>query len=134
MKVFEDRNGQFTCSNSSQTEGEIRSVLNLYRASLVAFPGEKVMEEAQIFSSAYLKEALQKILVSSLSREVSSTHIFLTFVCFTMWYCYIMCSTVSIIWLADRGRSRIWLAHKFAKIGSKELHGRIWTGFSSIVQ
>ena len=88
MKVFEDQNGQFACS-PSKTEGEIRSALNLYRAPLIAFPGEKVMEEAQIFSSAYLKEALQNIPVSRLSREVGSTHIFLTFVCFTMWCCYI---------------------------------------------
>lgn len=69
LKVFQGQNGQFVCS-PSHTEEEIRSVLNLYRASLIAFPGEKVMGEAEIFSSTYLKEALQKPPVSSLSREI----------------------------------------------------------------
>nr|O24474.1 RecName: Full=Myrcene synthase, chloroplastic; AltName: Full=Aggmyr; Flags: Precursor [Abies grandis]AAB71084.1 myrcene synthase [Abies grandis] len=69
LKAFQDQNGQFVCS-PGQTEGEIRSVLNLYRASLIAFPGEKVMEEAEIFSTRYLKEALQKIPVSALSQEI----------------------------------------------------------------
>jgi hypothetical protein len=55
--------------------GEMRSIVNLYRASLIAFPGEKVMEEAEIFSTKYLKEALQKIPVSSLSREVRTINI-----------------------------------------------------------
>ena len=53
----------------------MRSIVNLYRASLIAFPGEKVMEEAEIFSTKYLKEALQKIPVSSLSREVRTINI-----------------------------------------------------------
>jgi len=69
LKHFKDQNGQFACS-PSDTEGEMRSIVNLYRASLIAFPGEKVMEEAEIFSTKYLKEALQKIPVSSLSREI----------------------------------------------------------------
>nr|Q20HU7.1 RecName: Full=(-)-limonene synthase, chloroplastic; Short=PsTPS-Lim; Flags: Precursor [Picea sitchensis]ABA86248.1 (-)-limonene synthase [Picea sitchensis] len=70
LKVFEDQNGQFACS-PSKTEGEIRSALNLYRASLIAFPGEKVMEDAEIFSSRYLKEAVQKIPDCSLSQEIA---------------------------------------------------------------
>jgi hypothetical protein len=69
LEQFKDQNGQFACS-AIQTEGEIKKVLNLFRASLIAFPGEKVMEEAEIFSTIYLKEALLKIPVCSLSREV----------------------------------------------------------------
>jgi len=69
LKVFQDQNGQFSCS-AIQTEGKTRSVLNLLRASLIAFPGEKVMEEAEIFATTYLKEALKNIQVSSLSVEV----------------------------------------------------------------
>ena len=69
LEQFKDQNGQFACS-AIQTEGEIKSVLNLFRASLIAFPGEKVMEEAEIFSTIYLKEALLKIPVCSFSREV----------------------------------------------------------------
>jgi len=74
LKHFKDQNGQFACS-PSEAEGELRSIVNLYRASLIAFPGEKVMEEAEIFSTKYLKEALQKIPVSSLSREVRTINI-----------------------------------------------------------
>jgi len=69
LEHFKDQKGRFACS-SIQTEGEIRSLLNLFRASLVAFPNEKVMEEAEIFSTTYLKEAVLKIPVSSLSRQV----------------------------------------------------------------
>lgn len=69
FKVFEDQNRPFACS-PTPTEGEIRSILNLYRASLTSFPGEKHMELAEISSERYLNEALQKILVSRLSQEV----------------------------------------------------------------
>nr|F2XFA6.1 RecName: Full=(R)-linalool synthase 1, chloroplastic; AltName: Full=Terpene synthase TPS-Lin 1; Short=PsTPS-Lin-1; Flags: Precursor [Picea sitchensis]ADZ45501.1 (-)-linalool synthase [Picea sitchensis] len=70
LEQFKDQNGQFACS-AIQTEGEIKSVLNLFRASLIAFPGEKVMEDAEIFSTIYLKEALLTIPVCSLSREIA---------------------------------------------------------------
>jgi hypothetical protein len=69
LEHFKGHIGQFA-SSSIQTGGEIRSVLNLLRTSLVAFPSEKVMEEAEIFSATYLKESVQKIPGSSLSREV----------------------------------------------------------------
>ena len=69
LEQFKDVKEQFACS-ANKREGEIRTVLNLFRASLIAFPGEKVMEEAEIFSAIYLKEAVQKLPVSSLSREV----------------------------------------------------------------
>eukprot|EP00253_Pinus_taeda_P016335 PITA_16335 len=45
-------------------------MVNLYRASLIAFPGEEVMEEAESFSEKYLTETLQKIPDCSLSREI----------------------------------------------------------------
>jgi len=53
-----------------QTEEDIRGILNLFWASLISFPSEIVMEEAEIFSRMYLKEPLQNILVYSLSQEV----------------------------------------------------------------
>jgi len=68
---FKDQEGQFASSAiGSDTHKQIRSVLNLFRASLITFPGENVMEEAEKFSATYLKEALQRIPSSSLSREV----------------------------------------------------------------
>nr|AFJ73570.1 2-methyl-3-buten-2-ol synthase [Pinus pseudostrobus var. estevezii] len=70
LQHFKEQKGQFACS-AIQTEGEIRSVLNLFRASQIAFPGEKVMEEAEVFSTIYLKEAILKLPVCGLSREIS---------------------------------------------------------------
>nr|ABY65904.1 alpha-pinene synthase [Pinus tabuliformis] len=69
LNHFKNQGGQFACT-LKRTEDQIRTVLNLYRASLIAFPGEKVMDEAETFSVKYLEEALQKIPVSSLSREI----------------------------------------------------------------
>lgn len=70
FEQFKDQKGQFAWFTSNHTERKIRSVLNLFRASLIGFPGEKVMEEAEVFSATYLKEALQTIPVSGLSREI----------------------------------------------------------------
>nr|AAX07264.1 terpinolene synthase [Pseudotsuga menziesii] len=71
LEQFKDQKGQFASAwSANHTERQIRSVLNLFRASLIAFPGEKVMEEAQIFSATYLKEALQTIPLSGLSQEI----------------------------------------------------------------
>lgn len=70
FEQFKDQKGQFARFTSNHTERKIRSVLNLFRASLIGFPGEKVMEEAEVFSATYLKEALQTIPVSGLSREI----------------------------------------------------------------
>ncbi|KAH9306198.1 hypothetical protein KI387_010602 [Taxus chinensis] len=42
LKRFKEENGEFLGS-SCQSEGDIKCILNLFRASLVAFPGEKVM-------------------------------------------------------------------------------------------
>lgn len=72
FKVFEDQNRPFACF-PSPTEGEIRSIINLYRASLTSFPGETNMEMVEISSKRYLNEALQKLPVSRLSQEVSSS-------------------------------------------------------------
>lgn len=69
FKVFEDQNRPFACF-PSPTEGEIRSIINLYRASLTLFPGETNMEMVEISSKRYLNEALQKLPVSRLSQEV----------------------------------------------------------------
>ena len=66
---FKNQKGWFSCP-ANPPESVMRSALNLFRASLIAFPGEKVMEEAEMFSTAYLKELLQTIPVSGLSREV----------------------------------------------------------------
>lgn len=67
LENFKNKTGQFFfCEgnydnlNVIRDEYVMRSILNLLRASSVAFPGEKVMEEAKIFSSIYLKQLLQE--------------------------------------------------------------------------
>lgn len=74
LKGFQDKDGQFVLDSSSGSiprEQEIRSVLNLFRASHIAFPGEKVMDEAKAFSTAYLNQALEMGCSSpTLSKEV----------------------------------------------------------------
>jgi hypothetical protein len=66
---FRNQKGCFSFF-AMQREEEIRGILNLFRASLISFPRKIVMEEAEIFSTMYLKEALQKIWVFDLSQEV----------------------------------------------------------------
>ncbi|GLJ35262.1 hypothetical protein SUGI_0709600 [Cryptomeria japonica] len=56
--------------NSESNEEEIKSILNLFRASLIAFPGEKAMDGAKSFSTTYLKQALPNINNLNLSREI----------------------------------------------------------------
>ncbi|XP_059071112.1 alpha pinene synthase, chloroplastic-like [Cryptomeria japonica] len=55
---------------SEPNEEEIKSILNLFRASLIAFPEEKAMDGAKSFSTTYLKQALPKINNLNLSREI----------------------------------------------------------------
>jgi hypothetical protein len=100
----------------------MRSIVNLYGASLIAFPGEKVMGEDEIFSTKHLKEALQKIPVSSLSREVMSFNIPYIRPLLLVSLC------VSVFHIANMGRFGTRLAHKFATNVSKEVHRHPWTG------
>uniref|UniRef100_A0A0D6QR21 Uncharacterized protein n=1 Tax=Araucaria cunninghamii TaxID=56994 RepID=A0A0D6QR21_ARACU len=69
LEHFKGMDGQFL-SFTNDIQKEIKCFLNLYRASLIAFPGEKVLDEAKAFTTTYLKEALKKIERSSLSREI----------------------------------------------------------------
>nr|BAI53108.1 Terpinolene [Chamaecyparis obtusa] len=69
---FRTASGQFLCSTAQSEEEKIKSVVNLYRASYIAFPGEKILDEAKQFSTTYLREALQKKGINSyLLHEVS---------------------------------------------------------------
>ncbi|XP_057860193.2 longifolene synthase-like, partial [Cryptomeria japonica] len=69
LENFKDKSGQFFFSEGNNDNNEniiveehgMRSILNLFRASSVAFPREKVMEEAEIFSTTYLRQILQKL-------------------------------------------------------------------------
>eukprot|EP00253_Pinus_taeda_P005101 PITA_05101 len=56
---FKDGNGQFFCSTGPFNK-EVASMLSLYRASQLAFPGENILDEAKSFTTKYLREALEK--------------------------------------------------------------------------
>ena len=49
--VFENfkKGDEFICFEGQSTQA-VTGMYNLYRASQVVFPGEKVLEEAQVFS------------------------------------------------------------------------------------
>ncbi|KAH9326692.1 hypothetical protein KI387_006870, partial [Taxus chinensis] len=71
LEKFKAKNGGFLCS-TTQPEEMIKSFLNLFRASLIVFPNENVMEEAKSFATAYLNQALHKTDIgSSLSQEIT---------------------------------------------------------------
>ncbi|XP_027351676.1 ent-copalyl diphosphate synthase, chloroplastic [Abrus precatorius] len=54
FKHFE-RNGEFFCF-TGQTTQAVTGMFNLYRASQVMFPGEKILEHAKHFSGKFLRE------------------------------------------------------------------------------
>ena len=56
---FKDSKGHFFCS-AAQFNKDVASMLSLYRASQLAFPGENILDEAKSFTSTHLKEALEK--------------------------------------------------------------------------
>lgn len=54
FKQFE-RNGEFFCFVGQSTQA-VTGMFNLYRASQVMFPGEKILEDAKQFSEKFLRE------------------------------------------------------------------------------
>jgi len=56
---FKDANGQFFCSTGPFNK-DVASMLSLYRASQLAFPGENILDEAKSFTTEYLRKALEK--------------------------------------------------------------------------
>ncbi|GLJ05578.1 hypothetical protein SUGI_0020640 [Cryptomeria japonica] len=69
---FRTANGQFLYSTAQTEEDKIKGVLNLFRASHIAFPGEKILDEAKEFSTTYLSQAMENNGISSnLLQEIS---------------------------------------------------------------
>ncbi|GLJ38016.1 hypothetical protein SUGI_0773890 [Cryptomeria japonica] len=66
LRNFKNKNGQFISHGRNNDQIDIRdehmmrSMINLLRASSLAFLGETVMKDAKVFSSAYLKQLLEK--------------------------------------------------------------------------
>nr|ACN40929.1 unknown [Picea sitchensis] len=52
LENFKDENGKFFCNLTG--DKRVRSMLSLLRASEISFPGEKVMQEAKVFTREYL--------------------------------------------------------------------------------
>ncbi|GLJ05737.1 hypothetical protein SUGI_0024240 [Cryptomeria japonica] len=71
LEQFKEKDGQFIRS-TSQTEEEIKSIVNLFRASLISFPEETIMDEAKAFSTMYLNQVLEKtdIISANLLQEI----------------------------------------------------------------
>nr|AFE61356.1 copalyl diphosphate synthase [Taiwania cryptomerioides] len=60
MKTFRDENGEFFCF-MGQTQRGVTDMLNVHRGSQVAYPGEKIMEEAKLCTHRYLTSALNDV-------------------------------------------------------------------------
>lgn len=73
LENFKGKDGGFL-NLYNQLNEEIETILNLFRASLIGFHGEEVMEETKLFSITYLKQVLPKIDSSNLSREVPNAY------------------------------------------------------------
>lgn len=54
FKNFE-RNGEFFCF-TGQTTQAVTGMFNLYRATQIMFPGERILEHGKHFSAKFLKE------------------------------------------------------------------------------
>ncbi|KAF5462629.1 hypothetical protein F2P56_018618, partial [Juglans regia] len=50
-----EKGGEFFCIGGQSTQA-VTGMFNLYRASQVLFPGEKILEDAKQFSSNYLRK------------------------------------------------------------------------------
>nr|C3RSF5.1 RecName: Full=Alpha pinene synthase, chloroplastic; Short=Cf-Pin; Flags: Precursor [Chamaecyparis formosensis]ABW80964.1 alpha pinene synthase [Chamaecyparis formosensis] len=70
LQQFVLRDGPFLDSNNQPNEDDIKNILNLFRGSLIAFPGENVLDDAKSFTMTYLKQVLPKISNLNLSREI----------------------------------------------------------------
>ena len=71
LNNFKDNKGQFILRGDEQHM--MTSMINLLRASSISFLGEAVMEDAKVFSSAYIRQLLEKsqdIKHNSFLREV----------------------------------------------------------------
>ncbi|KAH9319605.1 hypothetical protein KI387_021374, partial [Taxus chinensis] len=63
FQIFKDANGRFYYPESTHQDAQLRSMLNLYRASELSFQGDqKIMKEAEIFASQYLEKAVKESL------------------------------------------------------------------------
>nr|AOG18229.1 copalyl pyrophosphate synthase-like protein [Taiwania cryptomerioides] len=60
LKTFRDANGEFFCF-MGETQRGVTDMLNVHRCSQVAFPGEKIMEEAKLCTQRYLTNALESV-------------------------------------------------------------------------
>ncbi|XP_059072440.1 alpha pinene synthase, chloroplastic isoform X1 [Cryptomeria japonica] len=70
LQQFKSKDGQFLYSNNQSNEKDLRSILNFFRASLIAFSKEQVLDHAKSFSTTYLKQALPNINNTNLSKEI----------------------------------------------------------------
>ncbi|KAH9319610.1 hypothetical protein KI387_021379, partial [Taxus chinensis] len=56
FQIFKDGKGQFSYPESIEHETQLRSTLNLYRASELSFRGEKILKDAEMFARQYLEQ------------------------------------------------------------------------------
>ncbi|GLJ10693.1 hypothetical protein SUGI_0133230 [Cryptomeria japonica] len=70
LQQFKSKDGNFFYSDNQSNEEELRSILNLFRASLIAFPKQQALDDAKSFLTAYLKQDLPNINNTNISKEI----------------------------------------------------------------
>ncbi|KAH9294007.1 hypothetical protein KI387_040789, partial [Taxus chinensis] len=92
FQIFKDGKGQFSYPESIEHETQLRSTLNLYRASELSFRGEKILKDAEMFARQYLEQVhdeSQKLQQKSqiLHEANSSTESLVEYVLKYPWKC-----------------------------------------------
>ncbi|GLJ50199.1 hypothetical protein SUGI_1068360 [Cryptomeria japonica] len=60
FKKFKSEEGQFFDFGSSHEDAKLAIMLNLFKASELDFPDEKILKEARVFAMAYLQQAMKE--------------------------------------------------------------------------
>nr|QHZ00914.1 terpene synthase 11 [Taiwania cryptomerioides] len=61
FKNFQDESGQFIYhENFKEDESKLRSLLSLYRASEICFPGENILKQAKMFASTCIQREIEE--------------------------------------------------------------------------
>ncbi|GLJ09965.1 hypothetical protein SUGI_0119250 [Cryptomeria japonica] len=100
-------------SNSQTNNEEIRSILNLFRASLISFPQDQAINDVKSFATSYLKETLQIVNDTGISREIE----------FNLEYCW----HTNVPRLEARtyidiyGEDDVWFAKNINKINNSKI-------------
>ena len=108
FKHFE-KGGEFFCFAGQSTQA-VTGIYNLYRASQVLFPGEKVLEDAKKFSSNFLRE-------KQVANELFDKWIIMKDLPGEVWYIFWLTKGLHGSLMTKRPlETTTWLLHKESRV------------------